>query len=115
MPSADAKRATTADRCSTAPDRALCAASIAGDFSSERTAVEPIEMLPLPDDPVLASWARAMNEAGHWAYVLDAHWRLVFVTNESVRSEGDVGATTWPIGHHWYSTEVVEHLAVIAG
>ena len=77
--------------------------------------MEPIETLPLPDDPVLASWARALNDAGHWAYVIDAHWRLVFVTDDSVRSEGDVGATSWPIGHHWYSTEVIQHLAAIAG
>jgi class 3 adenylate cyclase len=40
------------------------------------------ESLPLPDDPTLAAWAVALNEAGYWAYVLDASWRYAFATDD---------------------------------
>ena len=33
---------------------------------------EDVRSLPLPADPVLASWASALNDAGYWAYVFDA-------------------------------------------
>jgi class 3 adenylate cyclase len=82
--------------------------------AAKGSAVEP-RTFPLPDDLVLASWAQALNDAGHWAYVFDARWRLVFVTDESVRSEGDAGATTWPIGHQWFGAEVIQHLVTYAG
>jgi class 3 adenylate cyclase len=68
--------------------------------------VGPIETLPLPDDPVLASWARALNEAGYWAYVFDASWRYAFVTDELRLDFGDTGAgTAAPIGCHFLSRE----------
>jgi class 3 adenylate cyclase len=68
--------------------------------------VEPLETLPLPGDPVLASWARAVNDAGHTAWVFDALWRCAFVTDE-LRSElGDSGAVTAaPMGSHFLSAE----------
>src|SRR5262245_35053555 len=68
--------------------------------------VEPLETLPLPDDPVLASWATAVNDAGYWAYVFDASWRWVFVTDEMRLTLGDEGATTAvPMGSHYASAE----------
>ena len=42
----------------------------------------PIETLPLPEDPTLAAYAAVLNETGHWATVIDAQWRQVFVTDE---------------------------------
>ncbi len=67
-----------------------------------------IESLPLPDDPVLAAWAEALNAPGYWAYVFDASWRYVFVTDELRLSFGEVGAgTAVPIGRHYYSTEAL--------
>ena len=45
--------------------------------------------LPLPDDPLLASYAQALNDAGHWAMVVDSAFRVVFITDELRRSQAD--------------------------
>lgn len=39
------------------------------------------ESYGLTDDPLLAEVALALNEAGHWAEVVDPEWRVVFVTD----------------------------------
>jgi len=68
--------------------------------------VEPLQTLALPNDPVLASWASAINDAGHWAYLFDASWRFAFVTDELRSDLGDAGAVTAvPIGSHYCSAE----------
>jgi class 3 adenylate cyclase len=73
------------------------------------------ETLPLPDDPVLAAWASALNDAGYWAYVLDAAWRYVFVTDELRLSWGDAGASAAvPIGSHFFSATAMQHRRVRA-
>jgi class 3 adenylate cyclase len=41
---------------------------------------------PLPADPLLAAHAKALNEAGYWGFVFDASWRVVYVTDDFVRS-----------------------------
>ena len=65
-----------------------------------------LKSLPLPDDPNLAAWASALNDAGHWADVFDATWRYVFATDEMRLSHGDTGAVTFlPIGFHFFSAE----------
>jgi class 3 adenylate cyclase len=65
-------------------------------------------MLALPDDPTLAAWATALNDAGQWAYVLDADWRLLFATDELRLSWGETGASTaMPIGSHYFSADAV--------
>jgi class 3 adenylate cyclase len=62
--------------------------------------------LPLPDDPNLAACASALNDAGHWASVYDASFRLVFATDELRLTFGDTGAVTvLPIGFHHLSAE----------
>ena len=66
--------------------------------------MELLETLPLPDDPVLAEWASALNDAGHWAYLFDAAWRYAFVTDELRLDFRDTGAVTVaPIGSHYLS------------
>jgi class 3 adenylate cyclase len=71
-----------------------------------------IETLPLPEDPVLAVWASALNVAGYWAYVFDASWRYVFVTDELRLSFRESGAeTSFPIGRNYYSTEALQFRA----
>ena len=73
---------------------------------------ESLKSLPLPDDPVLAAWASALNEAGYWADVFDARWHYAFVTDELRVSYGDLGATTMiPIGSHFFSTECMQFAA----
>jgi hypothetical protein len=67
---------------------------------------EAFESLPLPDHPLLAAWALALNDAGYWANVLDAEWQNVFDTDELLLSYRDMGAqTTPPIGSHFFSAE----------
>ena len=53
------------------PERAICARMS-----------QSVESLPLPDHPVLAAWASALNATGYWASLLDAEWRCVFATDE---------------------------------
>ena len=66
-----------------------------------------LKSLPLPDDPNLARWASAMNEAGHWAQLYDSGWRLVWATDEFRLTYGEKGAgTVLPIGFHLYSAEM---------
>ena len=73
---------------------------------------ESFESLPLPEHPLLAAWASALNDAGYWAYVLDAEWRYVFETDELRLSYRDMGATTaLPIGSHFFSAEDRQFIA----
>jgi class 3 adenylate cyclase len=68
-----------------------------------------LRSLPLPDDPNLAAYASALNDAGHWADVFDATWRYVFATDELRLSRGDRGAVTFlPIGSHLFSAEFTQ-------
>jgi class 3 adenylate cyclase len=62
--------------------------------------------LPLPDDPVLAAWASALNDAGYWAYIFDAGWQLVFATQELVTTFRDMGRSVVPVGSHYFSAEM---------
>jgi class 3 adenylate cyclase len=67
-----------------------------------------VKSLPLPDDPRLAVWASALNDAGYWATLMDSQWRLVFATDELRLTFGDAGdSTAFPIGSHHFSTEAV--------
>ena len=75
-----------------------------------------MKSLPLPDDPALAAWASALNEAGYWADVFDARWRYAFVTDELRESYGDLGATTVvPIGSHFFSAECMQFATAQVG
>ena len=77
---------------------------------------ESFESLPLPEHPLLAAWASALNDAGYWANVLDAEWRYVFVTDELLLSYRDMGApTTPPIGSHFFSAEARQFIAETVG
>jgi class 3 adenylate cyclase len=77
---------------------------------------ESLESLPLPEHPLLRAWASVLNDAGHWASVLDAEWRYVFVTDELISSYRDMGAATSPpIGAHVLSAEARRFLAETLG
>ena len=77
---------------------------------------EQVESLPLPDDPVLAAWASALNDVGYWAHVLDAKWRWVFTTDDLRLSMGDTGTSTiLPIGSHYFGPEATRFLVVALG
>jgi class 3 adenylate cyclase len=77
---------------------------------------ESLEALPLPDHPLLATWASALNDAGYWATLMDAEWRIVFVTDELRLSHRDMGAATPPpIGAHFLSAEWREFNETVLG
>ena len=68
-----------------------------------------VSSLPLPDDPRLAAWASALNDAGHFGTLMDSQWRIVFQTDEWRLAVGDTGdSTAFPIGSHHFSTEAVD-------
>src|SRR4051794_19739156 len=67
----------------TLADRAICAPM-----------TESLGSLLLPDHPLLATWASALNDAGYWATLMDAEWRIVFVTDELRLSHRNMGAAT---------------------
>jgi class 3 adenylate cyclase len=67
------------------------------------------ETCPLPDDPVLAAAARAMNDAGHWAEIVDADWRAVYMTDDARRIYGGrVELAPYPLGAYMYSPEAID-------
>jgi class 3 adenylate cyclase len=69
-----------------------------------------LRSLPFPDDPMLAAWASALNDAGYWAWLLDDRWRYVWLTDELRLSFGDTGdSTVVPIGSHYFSAEAVRY------
>ena len=73
--------------------------NILGEYSSAMPATGP-EPHALPDDPELAHAAAAMRDAGHWGFLYDDEWRLVYVTDDMRRvlSGGDELAQ-WRVGH----------------
>jgi class 3 adenylate cyclase len=68
--------------------------------------VEAQETCPLPDDPVLAEMAVAMREAGHWAEIVDASWRVVYMTDDlRLGAGGMLERVNVPLGVHLYGPE----------
>lgn len=62
--------------------------------------------LPLPGHPVLAEYAAALDEAGHWAEILDASMRVVYVSRELVRAFADSGRSPHQyLGCHYFGPE----------
>ena len=48
------------------------------------------ETCPLPENPVLAEVASALNQAGAWGQVWDREYRLVYMTDELRLSNGNL-------------------------
>jgi class 3 adenylate cyclase len=70
----------------------------------------------LPDDPALAAWASALNEAGYWANFLDAEWRYVFQTEELRKTWIDMRRPSYaPIGLHYFSRDANRRFAEAIG
>lgn len=63
---------------------------------------------PLPADRTLASVAAALNEAGHWAELLDARWRCAYLTDDaSILYGGWTGLADYPVGAFTYGPDAV--------
>jgi class 3 adenylate cyclase len=69
----------------------------------------------LPDHPILAAWASALNDAGHWAIISDANSRYAFVTDELLVSYRALGFPAVPIGAHVFSAEAVQFVVAQLG
>src|SRR5437016_11944505 len=66
------------------------------------------ESYRLPEDPALAEVAGALRDAGHWGYVVDHQWRLVYVTDELRISFGGSGElASFAIGEHFFGAEAI--------
>jgi class 3 adenylate cyclase len=67
------------------------------------------ETCPLPEDPVLAETAEALNQAGLWAYVLDREYRVVYMTDELRRSNGGLAEMVRvPLGAHLFGADFLD-------
>jgi class 3 adenylate cyclase len=65
---------------------------------------------------VLAATARALNETGHWAEILDKDWRAAYMTEEGrLIYGGRVELAHYLVGTHAYSREANEVAAAWAG
>jgi hypothetical protein len=40
------------------------------------------ESYALPAEPALAEVAEAVRDTGHWAWIVDRHWELAYVTDD---------------------------------
>jgi class 3 adenylate cyclase len=59
------------------------------------------ETCPLPDDPVLAATAAALNDAGQWGEIVDRDWGTVYLTDEARWIYGGkVELAPFPLGGH---------------
>jgi class 3 adenylate cyclase len=66
------------------------------------------ETCPLPEDPVLAAVARALNDGGYWAEIVDRGWRGVYMTDDTRRMYGGRSELApYPLGMHSYGPERV--------
>ncbi len=58
---------------------------------------------PLPDDPALAAVAGALRDTGHWGWVVDERWSIVYVTDELRLSFGaGVELAPWALDAHLF-------------
>ena len=74
------------------------------------------EPCPLPENPVLAAWGAALNAAGHWAEIVDAQWRTVYMTDDARRIYGGrVEMAPLTLGGHAYGPERVEESSAWRG
>lgn len=65
-----------------------------------------LESYSLPDDPALAEMSRALRDAGHWAWVVDDRWRLVYATDEIRLSLGGLTELApFAMGKHLFGPE----------
>ncbi len=71
---------------------------------------------PLPADAALAAAAQALDETGHWAELVDEHWRWAYVTEELRRSYGALREEVEiPIGAGYFSRQAGEAREALRG
>jgi len=64
---------------------------------------------PLPTNPLLAEVAHALQAAGHWGFVVDEQWSLVYVTDElRLTFGGNVELAEFAVGEHFFGRDALE-------
>ena len=64
------------------------------------------EPYALPEDPALADAARAIRDTGHWAWIVDDRWRIVWASDDIRLSFGAlVERASFPIGALFFGPE----------
>lgn len=65
---------------------------------------------PWPEHPLLREAAATLEDAGHFAWIVDRHWRVVFMTEQGriMWASRDDGPTPVAVGHHLFSSESLE-------
>ena len=67
-----------------------------------------LESYPLPENGPLAEVAIALRDTGHWGWVVDDRWHLVYVTDELRRTFGAGELAEHAIGTHLFGPQAVE-------
>jgi class 3 adenylate cyclase len=68
-----------------------------------------LETCPLPEDPLLAAWATALNDAGQWAEIYDSEWRVVYMTDDTrLIYGGRAELAEVPLGFFSYGPEATD-------
>ncbi|KAA0271836.1 MAG: adenylate/guanylate cyclase domain-containing protein [Acidobacteria bacterium] len=63
---------------------------------------------PLPEDPALADAASAIRATGHWGWVVDERWRLMWASDEVRLSFGAlVELAPFELGAHLFASESI--------
>ncbi len=71
--------------------------------------MEGQETCPLPNDSTLAATARALNDAGYWAMIVDREGRNLYMTDAQRLSEGGLlELAPFPVGVHNSSPEALD-------
>ena len=67
------------------------------------------ETCPLPEEPALAQAAAALQEAGTWGVLLDAEWRVAYLTDDVRLSNGALRElAAVPLGAHYFSRDALD-------
>jgi len=67
------------------------------------------ETCPLPEHPVLAEVASALNQVGAWGQMIDCEYRLVYMTDDFRLSQGGYAEMVpVPLGAHLFGPEYVD-------
>lgn len=74
--------------------------------------IERDEPCPVPQDPILADVAAALRDTGDWGWVVDADWRLVYMTDQLRLSFGGmVEMAPAVVEEHLFGPAVVQSSA----
>lgn len=66
------------------------------------------DVCPIPEDPTLAEAASALRDAGHWATIVDAQWRIVYMTDDLRFAAGFmVERVPAQLGEYFFSPESI--------